>query len=227
MKIRERLEGATGLPRRRAARRWLHGTASLLLAAGIVVSTTATGADWLQFERVSPQFIAALGDPAARAGSGAQAWGLWSIDPGPRGVWLRDHAQLSEPGGATPAGWAFDESDWWLEEWGRIMEGPSFPLPPGKYVVTGGRDVTAVLTIHPPAEGGASRWELADGARLHDVTHLGCRSARYTPVAGAGSCSPARARESDFPVPAGGVMPEVPGCHKQDYHVLIVVGVGG
>ena len=28
------------------------------------------------------------------------------------------------------------------------------------------------------------RWELDRGATLYDVTHLGCRSARYTPAAG-------------------------------------------
>jgi len=39
-----------------------------------------------------------------------------------------------------------------------------------------------VLTIHPKDKDGNERWELADGATLYDVTHLGCRSARYTPV---------------------------------------------
>ena len=34
---------------------------------------------------------------------------------------------------------------------------------------------------------------------LYDVTHLPCRSARYTPVEG-GTCTPAQANQKDFPV---------------------------
>ena len=72
------------------------------------------------------------------------------------------------------------------------MEKPDFPLPAGKYVVTGerdenvmkdgeqndefpgGRETTTLLTV-----GAEGQWSLADGATLHDVTHLPCRSARY------------------------------------------------
>jgi hypothetical protein len=57
------------------------------------------------------------------------------------------------------------------------------------------------------------------------VTHLGCRSARYTPAGGEGSCTPAKAPKSAFPVSEGGPMPAVEGCRKQDYLVLIVIGV--
>jgi hypothetical protein len=39
------------------------------------------------------------------------------------------------------------------------------------------------------------------------------------------SCSPAKARQSDFPVTPGAPMPAVENCHKQDYQVLIVLGV--
>jgi hypothetical protein len=99
-------------------------------------------------------------------------------------------------------------------------------VPPRKYLVTGDRDVTAVLTIHPPDKNGDRRWELDNGANLHDVTHLGCRAARYAPAAGAGSCSPARARQDLFPVAPGALMPPVEACTKQDYAVLIVIGVG-
>ena len=106
------------------------------------------------------------------------------------------------------------------------MEQPTFPLPTGKYLVTGGREVTAVLTIHPTERNGESRWELDKGATLYDVTHLACRSARYTPAAGGGSCSPANVQKTAFPVAPGGVMPPVEGCTKQDYAVLIVIGVG-
>ena len=45
-----------------------------------------------KFKRLSPiQFIAALDDPAASSGTGADKWGLWREDPGPRGVFLRDY----------------------------------------------------------------------------------------------------------------------------------------
>lgn len=84
--------------------------------------------------------------------------------------------------GKAPAQWTFDKDDWWLEEHGLIMEKPDFPVPPGKYLVTGGREATAILTIDK--DGG---WSLTNAdtsaaappVTLHDVTHLPCRSARY------------------------------------------------
>ncbi len=42
------------------------------------------------FKPVPLQYIAALGDPKAMSGMGAQTWGLWRVDPGPRGVRLKD-----------------------------------------------------------------------------------------------------------------------------------------
>jgi hypothetical protein len=173
----------------------------------------------------SLQYIAALGDPRATSGNGAQAWGLWRVDPGPRGVRLDRYERLKANGGVAPARWKFDGGDWWLEEHGLIMEKPEFPVAPGKYMVTGDRDVTSVLTIHPKDRDGNQRWELADGATLHDVTHLACRSARYTPAPGTNACSPAKARQEAFPVRPGATMPAVEGCNKQDYAVLIVIGV--
>jgi len=177
-------------------------------------------------QRISTQFIAALGDPGATSGSGAQSWGLWPLDPGPRGVELNSYKRLKDAGGFAPARWKFDGTDWWLEEHGLIMEQPTFPLPPGKYVVTGAREVTAVLTIHPADRNGDRRWELDKGATLYDVTHLACRSARYTPAAAGGTCSPANVQRTAFPVAPGGAMPPVEGCTKQDYAVLIVTGMG-
>ncbi len=82
-----------------------------------------------------------------------------------------------------------------------------------------------MLTIHPADENGNSRWELDDKATLNDVTHLGCRSARYTTITGDGSCSPANAPKAAFPVAPGGVMPAIEGCKKQDYAVLFVIAV--
>jgi hypothetical protein len=185
----------------------------------------AADASGVKMKRVEPQFIAALGDPGAKSGDGAQHWGLWRVDPGPRGVELDDFRRLKAAGGRAPAGWRFDAAEWWLEENGLIMEKPDFPLSPGRYLVTGARGTSAVLTVHPAGQDGNRRWELEGGATLHDVTHLGCRSARYLPSAGTGSCTPERARQAAFPVSPGAEMPPVEGCAKQDYAVLIVIGV--
>lgn len=179
----------------------------------------------LKFKRIPTQFIAALGEPKAKSGNNAETWGLWRQDPGPRGVGLDSFEQLKAAGGIAPAHWRFDHSDWWLEEHGLIMEPPEFPMPAGRYLVTGNRWTTAMLTVHDKAADGRQRWELNNNATLYDVTHLGCRSARYTPMTEGGSCSPAQAKQSDFPVAPGAVMPPVGNCHKQDYSVLIVIGV--
>jgi len=200
-------------------------TALLLMTVVSGQSAHAAGGNQTKFRYISAQYIAALGNPGANAGSGAQSWGLWPLDPGPRGVTLSDFEQLKKAGGVAPDRWKFDGKDWWLEEHGLIMEQPQFPLPSGKYLVTGAREVTTVLTIHPADKNGDRRWELGGRATLHDVTHLACRSARYTPAIGEGSCSPANAQKSVFPVDPGGTMPPVKGCKKQDYSVLIVIGV--
>ena len=199
--------------------------ALLAIMAGLGQSVHAAGEGQTKFQRISTQYIAALGDLDATSGSGAESWGLWPLDPGPRGVRLSNLEQLEEAGGVAPARWKFDHTDWWLEEHGLIMEQPTFPIPPGKYLVTGDREVTTALTIHPPDKDGSSRWELDDQATLYEVTHLRCRSARYTPTTGEGSCSPANAPQTAFPVTPGGAMPSVEGCKKQDYAVLIVIAV--
>lgn len=177
------------------------------------------------FKPIPTQYIAALADPDAKSGDHAERWGLWTVDPGPRGVRLDKFDELLAADGVAPANWRFDSSGWWLEENGLIMEAPEFPLPPGRYLVTGGRKVLTALTIHPPDATGNSRWELEHGATLHDVTHLGCRSAIYTPAGGAQSCSPRNAPRDAFRVAPGDPMPPVAGCNKQDYQVLIVIGV--
>jgi hypothetical protein len=199
--------------------------ALLVMMVGLGQSVHAAGGGQPKFQRISTQYIAALGDPDATSGSGAESWGLWPLDPGPRGVRLSSLEQLEEAGGVAPARWKFDHTDWWLEEHGLIMEQPTFPIPSGKYLVTGDREVTTVLTIHPADKDGNSRWELNAHATLYDVTHLACRSARYTPTTGDGSCSPANAQKTAFPVTPGGVMPAVEGCKKQDYAVLIVIAL--
>ncbi len=195
------------------------------LAFGLlVVAQVAIAAD-TQFRRIPVQFIAALGEPTANAGQGAQTWGLWDVDPGPRGVWLRYYNILKATGGTAPTGWTFDPNDWWLDENGLIMEKPVFPLQPGKYLVTGNRETIAVLTIYESDENGERRWELSDDARLYDVTHLPCRSSRFKPLKSGTLCSPANAIQPAFPIATGTAMPEVQGCQKQDYSVLFVIGV--
>lgn len=195
-----------------------------LLLSAACLSSNAYAAEEITFKRVPAQFIAALGDPTATSGTGAEPWGLWKTDPGPKGVWLRLYPMLKAAGGYGPGNWQFDESDWWLDENGLIMEPPEFPIAPGRYLVTGEREVTTMLTVHPKDTNGVQRWEL-DDAQLHQVTHLPCRSARYTPIAGQGSCSPANADQSKFKVAPGTQMPDVPGCLKKNYAVLIVIGV--
>jgi hypothetical protein len=199
------------------------GSLALMVLTG--QAAYAKDSEALRFRRVPTQFIAAMGDPKASSGTGAQSWGIWRVDPGPRGVRLERFEQLQAAGGTAPARWQFNTKDWWLEEHGLIMEAPDFDLAAGKYLVTGDRAVTTVLTIHPKDADGAQRWELADGAKLYDVTHLPCRSARYTPASNGASCSPAKARKSDFPVTPGAAMPAVEGCAKQDYAVLFVIAV--
>jgi hypothetical protein len=178
-----------------------------------------------KFKRMRAQYIAALADPRSHSGNNAQDWGIWRKDPGPRGVDLDDYDRLQANGGVAPAKWAFDNKDWWLEEHGLIMEQPEFPMPAGVYLVTGDRAVQAVLTVHAKTSDGSQKWELDNDASIYDVTHLRCRSGRYTPANGAGSCSPVKASKSDFPVRPGAEMPGVEGCNKQDYSVLIIIGV--
>lgn len=176
------------------------------------------------FKRIPLQYIVALGDPGANSGSGAETWGLWNQDPGPRGCRLDFYPKLKETG-VAPAQWKYDNKDWWLEEHGLIMEKPTFPLPPGKYVVTGGREVETVLTIDPADKNGAQQWRLDNGAKLYDVTHLPCHAARYTPAKENVSCSPEVVEKKVFPVAPGVPMPAVEGCSKKEYAVLFVTGL--
>jgi hypothetical protein len=105
-------------------------------------------------------------------------------------------------------------------------------LPFKRYVVTGDREVTTVLTVFDNGQ-----WELSNDKKsgravtLYDVTHLPCRSARYTPALSpdddgnaAASCLPSQTNVKNFPVRPGAAMPLVPGWNKQDYAVLVVLG---
>ncbi len=197
-----------------------------MCAAATAPAVFAQDSETPRFKRISMQYIAALGQPEASEGNDAQRWGLWREDPGPRGVWLQHFDQLQADGGVAPADWIFDANDWWLEENGMIMEQPEFPLPAGRYLVTGGRKTTVILTVDAANAQGSMHWSLDKKATIQDVTHLGCRSARYTPLLDqADFCSPANAPQEAFRVAPGAAMPVVSGCGKQDYAVLFVVGV--
>ena len=193
-----------------------------ILGAVLTLSVQPAAAE-ATFVPGETQYIAALGDPKATSGGDAQDWGFWELDPGPRGVWSTAFGELVAAGGKAPAGWQFDPASWWLEEHGLIMEAPAFPLPAGAYVVTGGRETTAVLTVAAPDADGTQAWSLSDGATIYDVTHLRCRAAVYTAVEGQ-SCTPDKTPTDVFPMDPGRSMPEVAGCRKLDYQVLIVIG---
>ncbi len=209
-----------GISRRQILVAGAVATATLMLSPAALAQSAVP-----RFRRVPIQYIAALGDPQARSGSNAQEWGLWAKDPGPRGVDLDDYDRLRANAGVAPARWTFDKEDWWLEEHGLIMEQPEFPLAAGRYRVTGDRKIAAVLTVDPMASDGTQQWELDNNASIYDVTHLRCRSGRYTPTTSDGSCSPAKAKKSAFPVRPGADMPDVDGCNRQDYAVFIVTAV--
>ena len=71
--------------------RFSYMVAALLLIAPSVSAETI-------IKRIPTQYIAALGDPAAKSGVGAENWGLWPVDPGPRGVRLTGYSSLKEVG---------------------------------------------------------------------------------------------------------------------------------
>ncbi len=147
------------------------------------------------------------------------------MDPGPRGVWIRNYPELIAKSGLAPEGWQFERAAWWLEEHGLIMEAPSFPLPPGQYVVSGGRDIASILTVEKADASGNQAWSLADGATIYDVTHLRCRAALYTAQSDSQSCTPDNTPTHVFPMSPGVLMPAVESCNKRDYQVLIVFGM--
>ena len=179
-----------------------------------------------RFKPVRPaHYIAVLAYPDANSGDHAETWGYWPVDPGPRGVRLNNYPELVAANGIAPAKWQFDHSSWWLEENGLIMEAPEFPLPSGEYLVTGGRQVLSALIVHPADESGNQRWELEHDATVHDVTHLGCRSAVYTQSSADMMCTPENVPRDVFRITPGEPMPVVTGCDKQDYAVFIVIGL--
>jgi hypothetical protein len=199
---------------------------SFLSLAAFALATPARAYNAANFKPVATQFLAALGEPTAKSGTGAENWGLWTLDPGPRGVRLDSYNALAASG-VAPAKWTFDPKSWWLEEHGLIMEPPAPSVPAGRYIVTGDRAVETVLTIFEKDANGQQRWALEDGATLYDVTHLRCRAARYTASKDSTACTPGMVDPNRFPVPPGDTMPLVKGCDAQDFAVLFIVGVEG
>ena len=81
----------------------------------LALSSSSGMANEPKFQRVQTQFIAAAIDPVhgegmkASSGTGAGDWGIWRVDPGPRGVQLRGFDRLQSTGGVAPRGWKFDQ----------------------------------------------------------------------------------------------------------------------
>ncbi|MEZ5801516.1 MAG: hypothetical protein R3D29_14980 [Nitratireductor sp.] len=137
---------------------------SLLTIFAFVSGFARAGAEE-KFQRSEIQYIAALVDPNAVSGDNAQEWGLWEVD------WVRvvcrfpGLASLMAAGNIAPAGWKFDQSAWWLEEHGLIMEAPTFPLEPGVLASSPavGRETTSVLNVEAPrcrGEAGLGAWQM-------------------------------------------------------------------
>merc|ERR1711971_504994 len=142
---------------------------------------------------------------------------------GPRGVHIAEYNNVLATTGVAPAGWKFNMSDWWVEEYGRIMEKPEIPIQAGTYTVSNfrGNPRRVMLVISPMGVDGHQAWEL-QGARLEDVTHGPCRTGRYRPLSPSADCSPTNMPVSNFPVHSGGKMPTLDGCDTLDYRVLFV-----
>ena len=200
-------------------RKWI-----TLLLSSLTVGVSSQTLAQTKFKRIRTQYIAALAQGNSTSGTGAETWGLWRIDPGPIGVWLRFYKLLQKAGNIAPAGWRFNIDDWWLDENGLIMKAPEFPMPAGKYYVTNGEEHISLLTVEPPDTTGTQAWSLSDNKTIANVTHGPCRSTRYTPENGLGTYSPVNANQNVFPLKPGEDPPPVQGCKRKKYAVLIVFG---
>src|SRR5689334_19983280 len=124
----DRCSRAAGRPQAVVLFSFMAVVAAALILLVLPQMAGAADKDQPRFKRIPLQFIAALGDPKATSGNNAQAWGLWRVDPGPRGVRLSNYDKLQAAGGVAPAKWQFDSKAWWLEENGLIMESPEFAV---------------------------------------------------------------------------------------------------
>ena len=76
-----------------AARLRALGCNLALAGSAVMLASTLAQAE-AAFVRGDTQYVAALGDSSATSGNDAATWGLWAVDPGPRGVWTRDYQDL-------------------------------------------------------------------------------------------------------------------------------------
>eukprot|EP00913_Durusdinium_trenchii_P035614 g33327.t2 len=129
------------------------------------------------------------------------------------GVRLKNFPKRLAETGEAPAGWSFDQADWWLEEHGLIMEQPE-ALPPGKYEVTGDREVTTTLTIYPkererrqqrPATMGIGQW--SQTLRC-DAFALPLRALHGRPLLARGGAAERLPGDAGGGDAAGGAVPE-------------------
>ena len=91
---------------------------SVVSISSLFWSSTATAQ--VKVRRVRNQYIASLGAPDATSGTGAETWGIWEEDPGPKGVWLRFYKLLRKAGNSAPSGWRID-----IDEPGMLARPPS------------------------------------------------------------------------------------------------------
>ena len=197
----------------------------LTSAIGFLATTISSPiAAQTKFRRIKTQYIATQAPSDKSFGTGAETWGIWKVDPGPIGVWLKFYQALQKAGNIAPSGWRFNIDDWWLDENGLIMKAPQFPMPPGGYYVTNGEKNISLLMIGKPDSMGKQTWSLSDSKTIADVTHGPCRSARYRPDGEKGTCSPEYADRTAFPLAPGEAPPLVMGCNREKYAVLIVFG---
>ena len=201
-------------------RQWISSALGILVASinSPVLSQT-------KIRRIQTQYIATLAPAGATSGIGAETWGIWTVDPGPIGVWLRFYQTLRKAGNIAPSGWRFNVDDWWLDENGLIMKAPNFPISAGQYYVTNGEEHISLLTVKQPDAEGRQAWSLSNNKTIADVTHGPCRSARYTPEESSGTCSPDDVNRTVFPLKPGEAPPLVRGCNRKQYSVLIVFGL--
>ena len=68
-----------------AARLRALGCNLALAGSAVMLASTLAQAE-AAFVRGDTQYVAALGDSSATSGNDAATWGLWAVDPGPRGV---------------------------------------------------------------------------------------------------------------------------------------------
>eukprot|EP00035_Acanthoeca_spectabilis_P039513 m.62893 g.62893 ORF g.62893 m.62893 type:complete len:149 (-) comp9634_c0_seq1:340-786(-) len=71
----------------------------LLHASHLHVSCGMCKASVLSHSTFTERWSQALGDPEATEGENAGEWGIWRVDPGPRGVRLTDYEKLKARGG--------------------------------------------------------------------------------------------------------------------------------